>query len=128
MAGGAQVLMRNPNAGQSQGIKSDNTPFDDFIRENLGHVLMKMSPQDNFLFNGAQNWFLADEKQETVLIYSLKGNEILLAEKLRQKNYSGIWFNESTGKTIPVETNINPAKGSTIKKPNDGVWLLLLKG
>ena len=127
MAGGAQALMRNPAAGQSQGTQSDNTAFDDFVRENLGDELMNMSPKDNLSNDAAKNWSLADINNKTVLIYSLSGSTIRLAQSLGQNNYQAIWFDPRTGKTQAIENQKSWNKGDVIRKPSDESWLLLLK-
>ena len=127
MAGGAQALMRNPAAGQSQGTQPDNTPFDDFVRENLAAVLMKMSPKNNLLNDAAQNWCLADAQDKTILIYSLSGSTITFAQTLVQKNYQTVWFDPRNGKTQTITDQKSLNKGDIVQKPSDESWLLLLK-
>ncbi|HEX8138088.1 MAG TPA: DUF6298 domain-containing protein [Pyrinomonadaceae bacterium] len=127
MAGGAQALMRNPASGQSQGIETDRTSLDAFVREYLSDVLMRMRPQDAMLEEGARNWALSDEGSEAVLFYSLSGPGVTLARSLPSKGFSGIWFDPRTGKTSPLVLPPSLDKGTTIQKPSEADWLLLLR-
>ncbi len=127
MAGGAQVLMRNPTAGHGQGRSVDRTPLNAFVQEHLAKKLMHMHPQDGFLLNQSQNWVLADNKQQTVLLYSLTGTEIKLVQKLKGKNYTGTWFNPETGKTVVAQLPKSLKKGTALSKPDEKNWLLLLQ-
>jgi hypothetical protein len=127
MAGGAQALMRNPASGQSQGVETDRTSLDAFVREQLADVLMKMRPRDELLEDNARNWSLSDERSEAVLFYSLSGPAITLARSLPGKALSGIWFDPRTGKTSPLVAPSSFSKGATIKKPSEADWLLLLR-
>ena len=127
MAGGAQALMRNPAAGQSQGADPDTTPLDAFVREHLATLLMKMTPRDNLLADAARNWCLADERGESVLIYSLEGEAINFAAPLPRRSYGGVWFDPRTGKTTPVAAPVSAVKGAALSKPTGEDWLLLLK-
>lgn len=126
LAGGAQALMRNPAAGQSQGEQSDRTKLDPFVREHLSSILLKMSPLDGLLEDAANNWCLADARSESVLIYSLKGSSFKLARALPQRTYAGLWFDPRTGETRPLEAPPSWAEGTTINKPSGEDWLLLL--
>lgn len=122
MAGGAQALMRNPSAGQGQGTTVDRTPLDGFVRERLAGVLMKMSPRDGVTADAQRAWCLADESEESVLLYSLAGESIALAKPLAGSRYSGVWFDPRTGNTRPLED----AVGMAIRKPTAEAWLLWL--
>ena len=126
MAGGAQALMRNPAAGQSQGVETDRTTLDAFVREHLAAVLMKMTPRDGMVEDSAHNWCLADSRSNVVLIYSLAGPRITLARALPQKRYQGIWFDPRTGNTRPMFRPTSWKKGIAIRKPAEENWLLLL--
>ncbi len=126
MAGGAQALMRNPAAGQSQGEQPDRTKLDSFAREHLSRVLMKMSPLDGLLEDPANNWCLADARSDTVLIYSLTGSSLTLARSLRQRAYAGLWFDPRTGETRSLDAPPSLGKGTVINKPTGEDWLLLL--
>jgi Family of unknown function (DUF6298)/Putative collagen-binding domain of a collagenase len=127
MAGGAQALMRNPAAGQSQGIETDRTSLDAFVREHLAGVLMKMTPRDDVTEDASRNWCLADERSEAVLLYSLSGPTIKLARALPTRIFSGTWFDPRTGKTRPLVAPASWNKGTAIQKPSGEDWLLLLR-
>ncbi len=126
MAGGAQALMRNPAAGQSQGEQPDRTTLDAFVREHLSSILMKMSPLDGLLEDESGNWALSDSRGEHVLLYSLKGPTFTLARAL-PRTYAGLWFDPRTGDTRPLAAPRAWGKGTTIDKPSNEDWLLLLK-
>jgi hypothetical protein len=126
MAGGAQALTRNPAAGQSQGEQTDRTKLDPFVRGHLSRVLMKMSPRDGLLEDADANWALADERGDTVLLYSLAGSSIRLARALPRTGYDGLWFDPRTGDTRPLEAPRSWGKGVAIVKPSGEDWLLLL--
>ncbi|HWS89641.1 MAG TPA: DUF6298 domain-containing protein [Pyrinomonadaceae bacterium] len=126
MAGGAQALMRNPAAGQSQGAQSDRTALDPFVREHLSSTLMKMSPLDGLLEDPANNWCLSDARNDAVLVYSLKGSSVTLARALPRRVYAGLWFDPRTGETRPLIVPPSWDKGATINKPTGEDWLLLL--
>ncbi|MCC9135562.1 DUF6298 domain-containing protein [Pontibacter silvestris] len=127
MAGGAQVLMQNPTAGHGQGRSVDRTPLDLFVQEHLANSLMYMLPKDGVLVNGQQNWVLADDAFKTVLLYSLSGPEIKFAQKLKQKNFNGTWFNPETGESRSATLPALFKKGTVIQKPDNTNWLLLLR-
>src|SRR5260370_33448036 len=46
MAGGAQVLMRNPSGGHGQGKTVAKTALDGFVRQQLATTLMNMKPKE----------------------------------------------------------------------------------
>ena len=123
MAGGAEALMRNPSAGQGQGPTVDRTPLDGFVQQQLAGVLMKMSPRDGVTADPEQAWCLADERSESVLLYSVAGESIKLAKALPGAQYTGVWFDPRTGNTRPLEG----AVGMEIRKPSAEAWLLWLK-
>nr|WP_255709862.1 DUF6298 domain-containing protein [Pontibacter harenae] len=127
MAGGAQVLMRNPTAGHGQGRTVDSHPLDKFVQQHLADKLMYMQPQDGILANAEKNWVLADEAQNTILLSSLPGQEMTLSQKLPKKNFTGLWFNPETGNTHSAELPKSLKKGTTIQKPTAEHWLLLIK-
>ncbi|MFT2011165.1 DUF6298 domain-containing protein [Pontibacter sp. 13R65] len=127
MAGGAQVLMRNPTAGHGQGRSIDRTPLDVFVQEQLATRLMHLHPTNGLLQNETQNWALADNQQETVLLYSLSGEVIELAQKLKNKHYTGTWFDPETGNTITAQLPKLLKKGTAVVKPDVKPWLLLLR-
>lgn len=124
MAGAAQVLMQNPTAGHGQGKIVDRNNFDDFVDTFLSNVLYKMSPKDGILLNEKQNWWLSNDTDNTILIYSLKGSEIRFKQNRDLKNYGFTWYNTATGKTHSAVTY--NADNYTINKPSDEDWLLLM--
>jgi len=128
MAGGAQAIMRNPSAGQSQGVQPDRTTLDPFVREHLSTVLMRMSPLDGLLEDAADNWCLADARGDAVLIYSLAGTSFKLARALPRNGYDGLWFDPRTGDTRPLAAQSSWGKETVINKPSGEDWLLLLTG
>jgi hypothetical protein len=121
MAGGAEALMRNPSAGQGQGTTVDRTPLDAFVREHLAWSLMNMQPRDGMTADPDTTWCLADERGETVLVYSLSGPSMEFTPALPREGYTGLWFDPRTGKTQTTE-----AMGQVIAKPTAEAWLLLL--
>ncbi|HLM55211.1 MAG TPA: DUF6298 domain-containing protein [Pyrinomonadaceae bacterium] len=127
MAGGAQALMRNPAAGQSQGTQSDSTPLDKLVREHLAGDLMRMRPRDDLFAEAARTWCLSDERGDTLLVYSPKDGPIKLAAALPRKAYDGLWFDPRTGRTSPLAVPSAWGAGATLQKPSGEDWLLLLK-
>ena len=73
MAGGAEALSLNPSGGQSQGSAVGHSPFDDFVRDHLATTLMTMQPRDGI---ASDAWCLADDREQSVLLYSLTGDSI----------------------------------------------------
>jgi hypothetical protein len=126
MAGGAQALMRNPAAGQSQGEQPDRTKLDPFVREHLSSILMKLSPLDGLLEDAANNWCLSDARGGAVLVYTLAGSSFKLARALPRGAYAGLWFDPRTGETRPLDAPPSWGRGTTISKPSSEDWLLLL--
>ena len=127
MAGGAQVLMRNPTAGHGQGRSIDKDPLDNFVQQHLASNLMHMQPQDGLLANDAQNWFLGDNQHQSILLYSLSGADITVNKKLKEKNFTGIWFDPRTGQTQAAALPKTIKKKTIIHKPTSDNWLLLLQ-
>ncbi|KAA6432317.1 DUF6298 domain-containing protein [Rufibacter glacialis] len=127
MAGGAQVIMRNPTAGHGQGRTVDAHPLDSFVQQHLAAHLMHLQPQDGLLAHSTQNWALTDLKRNTVLLSSLAGQEITFDQKLPKKTYTGRWFDPNSGKTQPAELPAKLKKGTALPKPTAAHWLLLLK-
>jgi hypothetical protein len=126
MAGGAEALMRNPSAGQGQGRTPDRTTLDAFVRENLAGELMNLNPRDGVVADPEQTWVMADQRGETVLVYSLAGTSIKLTQGLGRARYSGVWFDPRTGATR-TQGGVTAETGSVIEKPSAEAWLLLLR-
>ena len=127
MAGGAQVLTRNPCAGQGQGRSVDRTTLDGFVREQLATTLMKMQPRDGTAADPEQTWCLADDQSESVLFYSLAGPSVTLLRTLSRNSYTGLWFDPRTGHTRPLEAPVSGEAGAVIRKPTAEPWLVLLR-
>jgi hypothetical protein len=70
--------MRNPSGGHGQGKTVDRTPLDGFVREHLATTLMDMKPRDGVVADPEQTWCLADDRNSTVLVYSLSGPTVTL--------------------------------------------------
>jgi hypothetical protein len=121
MAGGAEALMRNPSGGQGQGKTVDRTLLDAFVREHLARSLMNMQPRDGMTAETDTTWCLADERAETVLVYSLAGTAVTFTQA-PQASYTGLWFDPRTGKMHPAE-----AVSQVMAKPTAEAWLLLLQ-
>jgi hypothetical protein len=121
MAGGAEALMRNPSGGQGQGKTVDRTLLDAFVREHLARSLMNMQPRDGMTAETDTTWCLADERAETVLVYSLAGTAVTFTQA-PQASYTGLWFDPRTGKMQPAE-----AVSQVMAKPTAEAWLLLLQ-
>ena len=117
MAGGAQVLMRNPSGGHGQGRTVDKTTLDGFVREHLATTLMNMQPSDGVAADPQQIWCLADDRGASVLLYSLTGQTITLLRALPQNVYTGLWFDPRSGNTRPLEGAVSTAAGAAIQKP-----------
>ena len=62
-----------------------------------------------------------------MLIYSLTGPSITLAQALPPRAYEGVWFDPRTGKTQALAAPAPLRKGTTISKPTGESWLLLLR-
>ncbi|HWC99036.1 MAG TPA: DUF6298 domain-containing protein, partial [Candidatus Sulfopaludibacter sp.] len=120
MAGGAEALMRNPSGGHGQGKTLDRTTLDAFVTANLAASLMNLQPRDGMTADHAHTWVMADDRQSTLLVYSLEGPEIRIQLSGR---YQGTWFDPRSGKTQAADLTPSIA----IQKPSAEAWLLLLK-
>jgi hypothetical protein len=123
MAGGAHALLKNPAAGQTQGVEAEAVLFDRFVRSELGEALTQMTPRDGWLADAENNWCLADD--EHVLIYSLGTAAIKLLQDLPHRGYEGVWFNPRTGEMQQVAVP-QFGSGATVEKPTGQDWLLSL--
>jgi Family of unknown function (DUF6298) len=122
MAGGALVLLRN-----QINERKDRMTFYAFVQKYLSDILMRMDPQDQLLENNKQNWCLADDNNNSLLIYSLSGTAITWSKDLAKRGYSGVWFDPLTERTLPLEGIKMIRKGTVIQKPSKTNWLLLLQ-
>ena len=62
-------------------------------------MLMKMQPRDGWVENPNENWCLADDRGESILLYSLAGPSIKL---LHPAAGFALWFDPRTGETKPA--------------------------
>lgn len=122
MAGGAQVVMGNQKDGWA-----GRTTFSSFVKKYLAAILMNMKPKDGIVEDNNQNWCLIDDKNTSLLIYSLSGSTITLSKDFSGSNYTGVWFDPLAEKVIPFEDVQAMKKGATIKKPSRLNWMLLLQ-
>jgi hypothetical protein len=127
MAGGAQALMRNPAAGQSQRGEVDRTTLDGFIREHLATLLMNMEPRDGTVNDPERTWCLSGSHDEAVLLYSLAGPSITLSKDFARHTYQALWFDPRTGNIQAAAEPISARAGTVIQKPTAQDWLLLLQ-
>jgi hypothetical protein len=88
---------------------------------------MDMKPMDGVVADPEQTWCLADDRNSTVLLYSLSGPTVTLLKALSRDPHSGVWFDPRTGNTRPLATPISAGSGATIEKPTAESWLLLLR-
>ncbi|MCK9641250.1 MAG: hypothetical protein M0R39_15200, partial [Prolixibacteraceae bacterium] len=95
--------------------------FSDFVRDHLADVLPQMTPRDGWLAEPENNWCLADNERQNVLIYSLSGRTISWTESSPPPQ-AGLWFNPRSGETMQAKIEAN----ATITKPTEQEWLLLL--
>ena len=114
--------MRNPSAGQGQAKTVDRTPLDAFVREHLARSLMNMQPRDGMAADPETAWCLADDRTETVLVYSLSGTAVTFTQAPPRKDYTGLWFDPRTARTQTAE-----AVSQVMAKPTAEAWLLLLQ-
>jgi hypothetical protein len=131
MAGGAQVLTRNPTAGHGQGRDVDRTALDGFVQQHLAGDLADMLPRDGWVRQGKgeRNWVLADERRRSVLVYSLAGPTIGFTRALAQgqRQYQALWFDPRTGRTSAAALAPQFGDAAMIIKPDEREWLLLLR-
>ena len=116
LAGGAC----NPFEGQVKN-RNGRLTFSDFVRDHLADVLPQMTPRDGWLAEPENNWCLADNERQNVLIYSLSGRTISWTESSPPPQ-AGLWFNPRSGETMQAKIEAN----ATITKPTEQEWLLLL--
>jgi hypothetical protein len=124
MAGGAQALMRNPAAGQSQGAVADPAAVSAFVRKYLAGVLARMTPRDGWLSDPDRNWLLADDPVENLLFYSVEGSAFALDRDLGGPISAALWFDPKTGATKLARLGQRLHKGAIITKPDAQAWLL----
>ena len=100
--------------------------LDKFIADFLPADLMKMKPVDGLTADPKNNWVLAGEATDAVLIYSRDGATITLARSLAHAAYRGTWFDPTSGQ-IGNTVDLSGKAGTTIDKPDSKGWFLLLR-
>jgi hypothetical protein len=126
MGGGvSQSSTRTPSESGAAGLSTDAI-IDKFIHDYLAEDLMKMKPLDRAVADPEHNWILAGKTTDAVLIHSRTGTAITLTAPLAHATYRAIWFDPSSGQTRDA-SGISGKAGTTIAKPDDKGWLLLLR-
>ena len=120
----AQAAAATPR-GQSDQQRQDRT-IESFVRTYLSTDLMNMSPKDGWTASPDRTWTLAGEAKDPVLIYSLSGENITLAQTLPGKQYEALWFDPRTGSAQPIQ-NVSTTQNTVFTKPDAQPWLLLFK-
>jgi hypothetical protein len=105
---------------------STDVIVDKFIADFLAADLMKMKPVDGLTADPKNNWALAGEATDAVLIYSRDGAIITLARSLAHAAYRGTWFDPASGQT-GTTVDLSGKAGTTIDKPDSKGWFLLLR-
>jgi hypothetical protein len=111
--------------GQSDQQRQDRT-IESFVRTYLSADLMNMSPKDGWTAAPDRTWTLAGEVKDPVLIYSLSGENITLAQALPGKQYEALWFDPRTGSVQQIQ-NVSISQNTVFTKPDTQPWLLLFK-
>lgn len=119
MAGGALPLLADYSSAQPLKVERDDRALIQFIREHLGSVLSELKPS----VTGTDTWLLADTTRNHCLYYSPSGKQLTLDQSPKVSGRTGIWFDPKSGTT----QNAQLTTESTIPKPTDGAWLLLIQ-
>jgi Family of unknown function (DUF6298) len=133
-AGPIPILMGGGTAqSQARAGSEDHTDelstgpiIDRFVNEYLANDLMKMHPVDGLISDPSHNWALAGDTTDAVLIYSRPQSDIALTKALPHRAYSASWIDPTTGE-LKKTVSISGASGTSIDKPDDRGWLLLLR-
>ena len=104
---------------------STNQVIDKFVRDYLSDDLMKMHPVDGLVSDPAENWVLAGDATDAVLIYSRSPSAITLTRTLPHRTYRGQWIDPASGELKQTIT-ISGANGTSITKPDNKGWFVLL--
>jgi hypothetical protein len=131
----ASPVGSNPNsvarrAATTPHVQSDQQTQDraieSFVRTYLSADLMNMSPKDGWTAAPDHTWTLAGEAKDPVLIYSLSGEIITLAQALPGEQYEALWFDPRTGSIQQIQ-NASTAQNTVFAKPDAQAWLLLFQ-
>jgi hypothetical protein len=120
----AQRTAATPRGQRDQ--QSQDRTIESFVRTYLSTDLMNMSPKDGWTAAPDRTWTLAGEAKDPVLIYSLSGENITLAQTLPGKQYEALWFDPRTGSAQQIQ-NVFTAQDTVFTKPDAQPWLLLFK-
>jgi hypothetical protein len=117
---------QRPRPTQGPNQVSPDRIIDQFVHTYLATELMKMSPKDGWVVAPEHTWVLAGGLADSVLIYSLSGNDITFMNRLPAKTYIAMWFDPRTGSTQDAKTVAGTAQ-TVLMKPDSREWLLLLR-
>lgn len=117
--------LRSMEDGHDKSVSTDAI-IDRLIQDHLATDLMKMHPVDGLVSDPANNWVLAGETIDAVLIYSKEGEALSFAKNLPRGSYTGTWFDPAAGQSKDAGTIAGTA-GSRVTKPDSKGWLLLLR-
>jgi hypothetical protein len=123
-ATGMYPTRTTPAAPANPGPNQDRI-VDQFVHTYLSKTLMKLSPKDGWTAAPERNWVLGGGAEDPVLIYSLSGDDISLANSLPAANYKAMWFDPHSGTTKDAGM-IAGASPAALTKPDNHEWLLLL--
>jgi hypothetical protein len=105
---------------------STDTIIDKLVQDYLGEELMRMHPVDGLIAEAADNWALAGNESDAVLIYSRARANMTLGKTLAHETFEGKWIDPSTGELRRTQL-ISGKIGTTIIKPDGAGWFLLLR-
>jgi hypothetical protein len=117
---GAYPLLNDFAAAQPLKIDRDDRALFAFLREHAADLLPQLTPAPELATDA---WALADERRQSILLYSPAGETIALAKPLFPRARLALWFNPATGKTEPATLDAQ----LPLKKPTADPWLLLVR-
>jgi hypothetical protein len=126
MAGAAQVLLRNPTAGHSHGLKPESHPIDGFIRRYVGIGLLKLTPSSSPRPEPGDVWTLTSEDRRSILLYSAIGAYVPVETVAPHSRYRVVWCNAQDGRVVAETDSFDPALLQSLKKPDESAWLAWL--
>ena len=97
-----------------------------FIHDHLATDLMHMSPRDMLVESPTENWALADDARNVILVDSRAGATIHFTRLSSQYPYNALWFDPVTAAARDAAP-ISASSGTSIDKPDSKEWLLLLR-
>ena len=133
MAGGAaQSSLRGFARGAQRDGPSQDAVIDKFVASYLAHDLTQMNPVDGWVSDPTNNRVLASAT--TLLIDTRSGPTLTIAKPLPHATYRETWVNPNPGNSVfdpNTATSRGPTvvpiqSGTTINKPDEKEWLLLL--